>query len=189
MDFTLLKEPDGFRGNPAETSDSDSVKSRQPQAYWSSINRVAGEVVRTMDEKEGWVIENHDQFQGTLETLLELVKRHPSVTDYCLQKPREAFKLMAYLHTSTAMMILHASDVQRPGLIENFLQIVTDLLDVEKDGEVSIAGTLALDRFLSFERSALLQRIFAKERVDGVLDALKRSGALSQLELKEEDHP
>jgi hypothetical protein len=175
VDHTLLKDPEHNDSNDKRHTSNDA------QSYWKSINEVAVEVVRAMDEKEDWVIEDHAMFKESLEKLLALVQEHPAVTEYCLTRPREAFKLMAYLHTSTAMMILHASDAHRPGLIDNFLTVVTELLSNEQEGEVSVAGNLALDRFMAFERSALIQRIFTKDRVDGLVEALGRSGAAATL--------
>jgi hypothetical protein len=171
VDYALLNvsNPDAQKeGLPASTDRHE---------YWASVNEAAADVVAMMDEKESWVIENTEGFRASMDNLLKLVKDHPAITEYCLSYPREAFKLMAYLHTSTAMMLLHVSDNQRPQLIENFLHVVTDLLNSEKDGEVSVAANLALDRFLAFERSALISRIFAKDRVEGVITAIENSGA------------
>lgn len=169
MDYTLLES--GSKGllSPPVTGNRHE--------YWISVNEAAADIVAMMDEKEPWVIEDRASFKASMDSLLSLIKDHPAVTEYCLTSPREAFKLMAYLHTSTSMMLLHISDSHRPQLIENFLQVVTSLLSSETNGEVSVAANLALDRFLAFERSSLIRRIFAKDRVDGVIDALEKSGA------------
>lgn len=161
----------------AETSQTGASDGTGQVGYWEGVSRLASEVVRILDEKEGWVIEGHPQFSETLSDLIALTKDHPAITEFALENPRDAFKLMAYLHTSTAMMLLHITEVSRPKLVERFIDAVTSLIATDSQGEVSVAAHLALDRFMAFERTSLIGRIFSKERVDGVVHAIDRASA------------
>lgn len=148
--------------------------------YWESVDELVGKVVSMLDEKEDWVIEGHPQFQAVLSELLDEIRKHPNMTEFALEHPKEAFKLMAYLHSSTAMMILHISDQSRPTVVTRFIEAATSILQSNARGEVAVAANLALDRFFAFERAALLQRIFSHERVDGVILAVERAGMSAQ---------
>lgn len=145
--------------------------------YWKRIDEVAEEVVKIIDEKESWVIEGHPDFMRVLDELLSLVRRHPSVTGYIQEHPEEALKLMAYLHGSTAMMLVHVNAELRPQFVQSFLELITNLLETSPEGEVKVSAELALDRFLAFERTGLISRIFSQERVEGVLAAIERASA------------
>lgn len=146
-------------------------------SYWKRIDDVAEEVVKIIDEKEAWVIEGHPDFTRVLDELLALVRRHPSVTGYIQSNPVDSLKLMAYLHGSTAMMLVHVNAELRPQFIHSFLELITELVKTSPEGEVKVSAELALDRFLTFERTGLISRIFSQERVEGVLNAIERARA------------
>ena len=170
MDFLL--------STPGEST--PSAEGVGQSEYWSKISDVTHQVVQILDEKEHWVIEGHPDFEATMDELLALVREHPRLVSFVETYPSEAFKLMAYLHTSTAMMLLHVDSERRPEMVERFLGVVTDVLQSDSQGQVAVAANLALDRFLAFERAGLLARIFSKERVDGVLAAIERAGEAAQ---------
>lgn len=155
--------------------------------YWAGVDELVTRVVSILDEKEDWVVEGHPQFQGVLSELLESIRAHPAITEFALENPKEAFKLMAYLHSSTAMMILHVSDKARPTVVTRFIEAAVSILQAHSGGEVAVAANLALDRFFAFERAALLQRIFSNERVDGVILAIERAGVTAQRRRTESD--
>ncbi|ARM86209.1 type IVB secretion system protein IcmW [Marinobacter salarius] len=156
---------------------SSPTNSVGQHTYWKRIDDVAEEVVKIIDEKESWVIEGHPDFTRVLDELLGLVRRHPSVTGYIQSHPVEALKLMAYLHGSTAMMLIHVNAELRPQFVHSFLELITELVKTSPDGEVKVSAELALDRFLAFERTGLISRIFSRERIEGVLDAIERARA------------
>lgn len=146
-------------------------------AYWDRVDELAGEVVRIIDEQEDWVIEGHTAFQSTLDELLSLVRTHPRISDYIQEHPESALKLMAYLHTSTAMMLMHVNAGARPAFIRSFIDAVQGVIQKHADDAIGVAANLAVERFTAFERTGLIARIFSKERVEGVLDAIERAGA------------
>ena len=161
--------------NPAETQpESDKIGQ---QGYWARIDHVTHQVIQILDEKEHWVIEGHEDFRATLDELIELVRHNPRVSEYIQHNPEPALKLMAYLHTSTAMMLMHVNAETRPAFVSSFLEAVTELIKEKPHGEAGVVANLALDRFLAFERTGLIARIFSKDRVEGVLDAIERAGA------------
>ncbi|ONF42487.1 hypothetical protein BTO32_14835 [Marinobacter lutaoensis] len=145
--------------------------------YWRRIDGVAEKVVKLIDEKESWVIEGHPDFMDVLDELISLVRQHPCVTEYMRENPEDTLKLMAYLHGSTAMMLLHVNAELRPQFISSFLDLVSNLVATSPGGEVKVSAQLALERFLAFERAGLIARIFSHERVEGVLDAIERASA------------
>lgn len=145
-------------------------------AYWQRVDTVAHDVVQILDEKEHWVIEGSPDFQAVLDELLNLVREHPRLSEFVSEQPESALKLMAYLHTSTAMMLMHVNAESRPAFVSAFLEVVTEVLQRNPKGQVGVAAGLAVDRFLAFERAGLVARIFSKERVEGVLDAIERAG-------------
>lgn len=135
-------------------------------AYWQRVDTVAHDVVQILDEKEHWVIEGSQDFQAVLDELLDLVREHPRLSEFVSEQPESALKLMAYLHTSTAMMLMHVNAESRPAFVSAFLEVVTEVLQRNPKGQVGVAAGLAVDRFLAFERAGLVARIFSKERVD-----------------------
>lgn len=145
-------------------------------AYWQRVDSVAHDVIQILDEKEHWVIEGNSDFQSVLDELLGLVREHPRLSDFVNEQPESALKFMAYLHTSTAMMLMHVNAESRPAFVSSFLEVVTEVLQRNPQGQVGVAANLAIDRFLAFERAGLVARIFSKERVEGILDAIERSG-------------
>lgn len=161
--------------NPAE-AEPESDKLGQ-HGYWARIDHVTHKVVQILDEKEHWVIEGHEDFESTLDELISLVRENPHLSEFVHEKPEQALKLMAYLHTSTAMMMMHVNAESRPTFVASFLEAVTTAIKKHPEGEAGVAANLALDRFLAFERTGLIARIFSKERAEGVLDAIRRAGA------------
>lgn len=170
MDFLL--------STPGESTPVDREVGQSQ--YWSSISDVTHQVIKILDEKEHWVIEGHPDFQVTMDELLALIREHPKLISFVEAHPPEAFKLMAYLHTSTSMMMLHIDGERRPEMVERFIGVITNVLESDSQGQVAVAANLALDRFLAFERAGLLARIFSEERVDNVLAAIERAGEAAQ---------
>ncbi|KXS55555.1 MAG: hypothetical protein AWU57_4 [Marinobacter sp. T13-3] len=149
------------------------------QAYWAAIDEKTEEVCRVLDEKEDWVLEAHPDFRAKLDELIEAVKVSPAAANYCLAQPRDSLRLMAWLHTSTAMMLLHYAEQDRRELVNRFLEVVTSLRAAEPgNSEVYKAAGLAVERFLAFERFALLQRVFSQDRVEKVVAALTKARTL-----------
>lgn len=144
--------------------------------YWQAIDDAASEVCHILDEKEDWVMEAHPEFRKKLDELIVAVRDNPDTASYCLSNPRESLKLMAWLHTSTAMMLLHYAEQDRRELVVRFLELVTSIRETEKSSsEVFKASNLAVERFLVFERSALIQRVFSKDRVQSILAAIDQA--------------
>lgn len=153
---------------------------RGGQAYWAEIDKKTEEVSRILDEKEDWVLEAHPDFRARLDELIEVVRVSPAAGDYCLAKPRDSMKLMAWMHTSTAMMLLHYSDQDRRELVNRFLEVVSTLRSEEpQSSEVYKAAGLAVERFLAFERFSLLKRVFSDDRVNNIISALNSARKLN----------
>jgi len=174
MDFTLQKPSHSlpFAG------------ARGGHLYWKAVDDVALEVCQVLDEKEDWVMEAHPQFRVMLDRLITAVRESSEAASYCLAHPRESLKLMAWLHTSTAMMLLHYAEEDRRELVVRFLEAVQAIRETESnDSEVFKAAGLAIERFLVFERSALIQRLFSKARVKSILSALNRAKLMNQAQM------
>lgn len=170
MDFQLHKPS----MSPPATGASGAHK------YWEAIDEVAVEVCRILDEKEDWVMEAHPEFRARLDELIIAVRDNPETASYCLANPRESLKLMAWLHTSTAMMLLHYAESDRRELVVRFLDAVMGIRETEsKSSEVYKAAGLAVERFLVFERSSLIQRVFSGHRVERILAALKKAETMN----------
>jgi hypothetical protein len=163
-----------FNNSAESEPDSDTIGQ---QEYWARIDHVTRQVIEILDEKEHWVIEGHKDFKSTLDELIGLVRKNPRVSEFIQSNPEPALKLIAYLHTSTAMMLMHVNAEARPAFVSTFLEAVTEIIKANPRGEAGVVANLALDRFLAFERTGLVARIFSKERVEGVLDAIERAGA------------
>ncbi|WP_273206820.1 hypothetical protein [Marinobacter subterrani] len=148
--------------------------------YWKAVDQAASDVAQMLDEKETWVLEAHPEFREKLDNLIIALRDNPGTANYCLSNPRESLKLMAWLHTSTAMMLLHYAEHDRRELVVRFLEVVTSILATEKaTSEVYKASSLAVERFLVFERSALIQRVFSADRVHRILAALEQVAKFS----------
>jgi hypothetical protein len=166
MDFQLQK--------PAKTPPVAGDKGGHD--YWKAIDDVALEVCQVLDEKEDWVMEAHPDFRVMLDRLINAVRDSPEAANYCLTNPRESLKLLAWLHTSTAMMLLHYAEEDRRELVVRFLEAVQGIRETEnRESEVYRAAGLAIERFLVFERSALIRRVFSTTRVKSILSALHKA--------------
>lgn len=148
--------------------------------YWQAVDEVTVEVCRILDEKEDWVMEAHPEFRSQLDKLIVAVRDNPDVASYCLANPRESLRLMAWLHTSTAMMLLHYAEDDRKEIVTRFLDVIVSIREQESRGsELFKAANLSVERFLVFERSALIQRVFSGKRVSSIIDALNRAKQMS----------
>lgn len=171
MDFQVHHLPD----RPPEPGEGGA------RQYWQAIDDIAGEVCRVLDEKEDWVMEAHPEFRAMLDRLIIAVRDDPDTASYCLTHPRESLKLMAWLHTSSAMMLLHYAEDDRRELVIRFLEAVQGIRETESSSsEVYRAAGLAVERFLVFERSALIHRVFSKDRVARILAALEAAQSMNR---------
>lgn len=155
--------------------------------YWSAIDPVVGDVLSLMDERDHWSIEDEASIRTLLDRVIGKMKASPIVSSYCLTHPRQAVELMAWMKSSSAMMLLHYSDEDRKQVINQFLSACASILQTEPDNDdLYRSATLALERFLVFERLAVFNRLFSQERAQALESALETAVSLAKISARKE---
>lgn len=150
--------------------------------YWTRIDPAITQVFSIMDEQDTWSLEDHDRVREMLDKVIRKMQASPTVASYCLEKPKQALEVMAWMKSSSAMMLLHYSNEDRKEVTSRFLSACQAILASNPDDDdLFRAATLAVDRFLVFERLALLKRLFSKERTDRLEAAIQDAVSLSRL--------
>lgn len=172
---------DSIFQNPGE--DGPPLAGREgAHKYWAKIDPAITQVFSIMDEQDTWSIEDHDRVREMLDKVIRKMQSSKSVASYCLEKPKQALEIMAWMRSSSAMMLLHYSNEDRKEVTSRFLSACQAILASNPDDDhLFRAATLAVDRFLVFERLALLKRLFSKERTDRLEAAIHDAVSLSQI--------
>ena len=153
--------------------------------YWARIDPAITQVFSIMDEQDTWSIEDHERVREMLDKVIRRMQSSNKVASYCLENPKQALEVMAWMKSSSAMMLLHYSNEDRKEVTSRFLNACQAILASNPDDDdLFRAATLAVDRFLVFERLALLKRLFSKERTDRLEAAIQDAVSLSQLKEK-----
>lgn len=149
--------------------------------YWTVIDPVVGDVLALMDERDHWSIEDEAAIRQLLDRVIEKMRRSPAVSGYCLSNPKQAVNLMAWMKSSSAMMLLHYADEDRKQVINSFLSACATILQTEPDNEeLYRSATLALERFLVFEKLAVFNRLFSDERTRALEEALETALSMAR---------
>jgi hypothetical protein len=150
--------------------------------YWSAIDPVVGDVLSLMDERDYWSIEDEAAIRTLLDRVIARMKSSPVVSGYCLAHPDKAIGLMAWMKSSSAMMLLHYADEDRKQVINQFLSACASILQTQPDNdELYRSATLALERFLVFEKLAVFSRLFSPERAQALESALQTAISLAKI--------
>lgn len=149
--------------------------------YWVDIDPALSQVFAIMDDQDVWTIEDHHRVREMLDQVIAKMQTSAVVSAYCLNHPRQALELMAWMRSSSAMMLLHYSNEDRTEVIDRFLAACSQILQTETENEdLYRAASLATERFLVFERLALLKRLFSKDRTERVESAIQDAVSLAR---------
>lgn len=166
---------------------SDSAPKQPPQPghdgglkYWAAIDPAIAQVFEIMDGQDEWTIEDHEVVRQSLDQLIARLEKSPELGTFCLREPRKSMELMSWLKSSSALMLLHYSHDDRANVVKSFLDVCKEILsDPQCSSDLYRQTSLALDRFLVFERLAMLNRLFAPERAERVERALQDAMAMA----------
>lgn len=166
---------------------ADSGDDRAPVAgpdgsrlYWSSIDPVIAEAVRVMDSRDTWTLDDEPIIRHLMDKVIENMAGSPGLSGFALKEPEKALQIMSWLRSSSALMILHYADEDRHKIINDFLSACSRIMEFHVgDRDLVASATLAVDRFLVFERLAILKRLFSEERASLLSDALRDARKLS----------
>lgn len=152
-----------------------------PRKYWAAIDPVIADTLKTMDSRDTWTLEDEPEIRSLLDRVIEKMAQSPALISYSLNEPAKAMRVMAWLRSSSALMVLHYSDEDRREVIDRFLEACAATLEAHsEDQELVSAATLAIDRFLVFERLAMLKRLFSEERANLLSNAIRDARQLSE---------
>jgi hypothetical protein len=147
--------------------------------YWGGIDPAIAQVFEVMDRQDEWSIEDHETVRVSLDRLIARLEKSPKLGTFCLREPAKSMELMSWLKSSSALMLLHYSHEDRRNVVELFLEVCASVLkNPESSDEHYRQASLALDRFLVFERLAMLNRLFSPERTEKVERAIDDAMAM-----------
>lgn len=147
--------------------------------YWQAIDPAIAQIFDVMDRQDEWSIEDHEAVRRSLDRLIVRLEKSPQLGTFYLREPAKSMELMSWLKSSSALMLLHYSHEDRRNVVELFLKVCAEVLEDQKSSpEQYRQASLALDRFLVFERLAMLNRLFSSERTQKVERAIEDAMAM-----------
>lgn len=147
--------------------------------YWSAIDPAIAQVVKLMDEAETWTIDTEAQIKEAFDQLIARMAHSPALRQYSLDHPEKVVELLAWMRTSSAMMLLHYSSDERREILDRFTNVCTTILQNNASNEtIQRAASVAIERFLAFERLAVLRRLFSPERAHAIEKAVASANQL-----------
>jgi len=151
-----------------------------PGRYWAAIDPVIEETLRVMDSRDTWTLDDEPVIRQLMDSVIVKMAGSPALSAFSLREPEKAIQIMSWLRSSSALMILHYADEDRHKIINDFLSACASIMESSVDDhELVAAATLAVDRFLVFERLAILKRLFSEERASLLSNALRDARKLS----------
>lgn len=147
--------------------------------YWRAIDPGIAQIFDVMDRQDEWAIEDHEVVRRSLDRLIAKLEKSPNLGTFYLREPAKSMELMSWLKSSSALMLLHYSHEDRRNVVELFLKVCAEVLaDQDSTPDQYRQASLALDRFLVFERLAMLNRLFSPERTQKVERAIEDAMAI-----------
>ncbi|TBW57450.1 hypothetical protein EZI54_07260 [Marinobacter halodurans] len=126
-----------------------------------------------MDEADTWHLEGDLRIREALDRLIEKLQESPVVARFSIDNPEQVVELLGWMRTSSALMLLHYSTDDRREVLDLFVNACTEILKTRPDDEnTQRAASVAIERFLAFERIALLGRLFSPERAQVIEKAV-----------------
>lgn len=165
-----------FTRSSSQTPETGDAGASQ---YWEGVDTEVAQVVEMMDQGDTWHLETEAQFRQNLDALITKIVDSPQVAHYSLDHPDRVVELLGWMKTSSAMMLLHYSTDDKRDVIERFTQACQTLLKTQPNDEAACrAATVAIDRFLTFERLAMLRRLFSTERAQAIEKAVAQASTI-----------
>ena len=158
------------------------------ERYWESIDPQIAQIVRIMDEAETWNLENERLFRQALDQLIERLNQSPQLASYSLTHPRNVVEILAWMRTSSAMMLLHYSSDDRREVIDLFIRACQSLLEETDNDTMYHAASVAIGRFMAFERLALLRRLFSGDRAQAIERAVHTATQMQRTDNHDTDN-
>ena len=154
------------------------LTSKGLETYWSEVSPGAPFIIGAMDATEDWVIAVDG---STDEELAAFVAAVPVMLVQAVRSGQKAafindlLVVLAYLHSSKALRLVYWLETGFPELEFDFLREAHDLY--EQGGVTAIdrvAFKLMMDRLRFARKTALLQTVFAPERLAAVQAAIEQ---------------
>lgn len=146
------------------------------EVYWEGVSPDAPFIVDSMDAVENWVVDSHTHSDSEIASLFSCLP--VNMSQVLRSERREEFindllVLLAYLHSSKALRLLDWIGQEVPDF--DFLAEAKQLYEGGIMKIDRVAYGLLMNRLRFFKKTALLQMIFAPERLAAVQAAIKQS--------------
>ncbi len=154
------------------------LTSKGLETYWSEVSPGAPYIIGAMDATEDWVLDGDASMD---DELTALVTSMPAMLAQAVQSGQKAafindlLVVLAYLHSSRALRLVYWLETGFPEIEFNFLHEAQRLY--EQGGVTAIdrvAFKLMMDRLRFARKTALLQTVFAPERLAAVKAAIEQ---------------
>lgn len=154
------------------------LTSKGLEKYWSEVSPSAPYIIGAMDATEDWVLDIDGSLDDELATLMLAM---PDMLSLALRTGKKSefindfLVVIAYLHSSKALRLVYWLETGFPELEFDFLREAHSLY--EQGGVTAIdrvAFKLLMDRLRFARKTALLQTVFAPERMAAVQAAIER---------------
>ncbi|MFZ6733213.1 hypothetical protein ACO0LG_14900 [Undibacterium sp. Ji42W] len=153
------------------------------QTYWSDVSPGAPYIIGAMDATEDWVLSSEAPLD---DELAALVASMPAMLAQAVQSGQKTtfindlLVVLAYLHSSRALRLVYWLETGFPEIEFNFLHEAQNLY--ERGGVTAIdrvAFKLMMDRLRFARKTALLQTVFAPERLAAVKAAIEQGARVA----------
>lgn len=155
------------------------LTSKGLETYWSEVSPGAPYIIGAMDATEDWVIDSDASLDDELAVFLKAMPAMLAQAVSSGQKTafiNDLLVVLAYLHSSKALRLVYWLETGFPEFEFDFLREAHELY--EQGGVTAIdrvAFKLMMDRLRFARKTALLQTVFAPERLAAVQAAIEQS--------------
>ncbi|MFZ6639512.1 hypothetical protein ACO0LL_07185 [Undibacterium sp. TC4M20W] len=153
------------------------------QAYWGEVSPGAPYIIGAMDATEDWVLDSGASLDDEMAVL---VASMPAMLAQAVRSGQKAafindlLVVLAYLHSSLALRLVYWLETGFPEIEFNFLHEAQSLYE---QGSVTaidrVAFKLMMDRLRFARKTALLQTVFAPERLVAVKTAIEQGARVA----------
>lgn len=146
-----------------------NLTSKTSHQYWYDFqDKMIYRVLTFIEGVESWLLDGDPQVEEAMERLGKALENFENVELDDLEHEPLVIKICNVLGSTRVLMFLQAMDVEQPGAASKLLMRAEELSESSTDE----AGFF-LRRNIVFERLRLLGRIFAKDRITLIENALR----------------
>ena len=142
------------------------ISNKEVHKFWHEYHdNMVYKIISFMESVESWTLDGNTELESALNKLSTALDNIGYID---LQAEEKLIQLVTYIKMGRALRLLQCLDIAHPGAAAKLITFAKTNLEETDD-----IFSLFLQRNVVFERIRLLGRIFAKDRLDTVLNILR----------------